>query len=105
MIRLTSAFRNATDRTCLMNPLHIVFVGPMIVEPVLDTPESREQFENLCKAYPSAQSEIQLPNGRAIFVQEPPSIILQLLEECWKESMRAEFDVRSGRRKDEGEVA
>ena len=81
MIVLTGAVAHCDDRTCVVNPLHCAYIGPVPSEPWEDTPEAQQRHDDIQTAYPGARSEILLANGRAVFVRETPGEILAKFKE------------------------
>ena len=89
MIRLTAAIAHCgEDKTILVNPLHMVTVGPMPSEAWDDSPEGQQQFERIQKTFPGAKAEIALPSGRSVWVMESPSEVWKKMAEWFAESER-----------------
>lgn len=89
MIRLTSALANCDgDRTLLMNPLHMVTVGPVSTEAWDASPEGQQRFEHIQQMFPGAKSEIAFPTGRSVWVMESPAEVWERLSEWFTETER-----------------
>ena len=81
MIICTSASASVADRTCGINPMHLICVGATAIAPWQVTPEEQQQFDRLQAAYPGARAEILLAGGRSVLVLEAPAEVLAKIEE------------------------
>ena len=86
MIRLTTALVYCEDRTILINPLHMVVVGPVPTVSMDDSPEGQQQYERIKKAFPGAKAQIELPTGRSVWVMESPAEVYEKIGAWFEET-------------------